>query len=57
MKKYGIFTVPVSFSALAIGEIFQFNGNEYAKKSNRTAELLEYNKRFYFGKNDLCRRG
>lgn len=42
------------FQQVKIGERFFYNGSEYEKKSTRTAHLIEYNRRFYFGKKDRC---
>lgn len=45
MKKY--------FKDLNIGTQFKFNGNTYIKKSTRTVYLEQYNRVFYFEKNNL----
>lgn len=33
---------------------FVLNGNKCVKRSTRTADLVEYNRWFYFGKQELC---
>lgn len=38
------------FHELAVGNVFRMNGNIYVKQSSRTAWLVEYSRRFYFGK-------
>lgn len=43
------------FKNLNKGDIFLCNGNNCIKKSNRTAELMEYKKIFYFKKFALCK--
>lgn len=44
----------VYFYCLKIGTKFYRNGNTWIKKSTRTAHLVEFNRRFYFGQNDVC---
>ena len=45
-------TNQVRFNHLKTGETFYHNGNTYIKKSNRTAHLQEYDRRFYFGQKE-----
>jgi hypothetical protein len=40
------------FSDLPIGAFFTHNGNECRKRSTRTADLLAYNRHFYFAGHD-----
>lgn len=40
--------IRTSFKDLHVGAIFTDNGNEYIKKTSRTAYLIKYNKVFYF---------
>ena len=40
------------FSELAIGRLFHLNGNDYIKKSTRTARMLCNDRTFYIGKNE-----
>lgn len=42
----------VSFSQVSVGAEFNSNGNKYRKRSTRTADLLEYNRWFYFRQNE-----
>lgn len=44
-----------TFSQLDIGNVFEFAGALYIKKSTRTARLVSANQWFYFGKNNQCR--
>jgi hypothetical protein len=38
------------FQGLAVGTVFEFNGNHFVKQSFRTARMMEYDQRvFYFG--------
>lgn len=48
MKQYSY------FNELPLKALFVLHGNEYRKESSRTAHLLEYDRRFYIGKRDLC---
>ena len=47
-----------SFKNIQINSRFYFGGNEWVKKSARTAQIIkpeEYSDRwFYFGKEDIC---
>jgi hypothetical protein len=45
----------LDFKALPVGQTFWYNGNEYTKKSTRTAYLHEFKRVFYFGQNDIVR--
>lgn len=40
--------IRISFKELHIGAIFTDNGNDYIKKTSRTAYLIKYDKVFYF---------
>jgi len=46
------------FKDIPTNSIFHFGGNQWIKKSKRTAQIIkprEYSERwFYFSKNDLC---
>lgn len=42
-----------TFKGLHIGVIFTYNGNDYIKKTTRTAYLIKYNKVFYFKANEV----
>lgn len=42
----------VVFHRVPVGETFFHNGNAYLKVSTRTAHLLAYDRRFYFGRNE-----
>lgn len=42
------------FANLPHKTIFAFNGDWYQKATTRTATLLQYGSRYYFGKRDLC---
>lgn len=44
----------VYFSELPVGTLFAYNGNACKKVSTRTALYVEYNRRFYFRRSDLC---
>ena len=44
--------IRISFKELHIGAIFTDNGNDYIKKTSRTAYLIKYNKVFYFKANE-----
>lgn len=45
----------VSFDRVLIGKPFGCNGNDYIKKSSRTAHMQgQPDLWFYFGKNDIC---
>lgn len=48
MKQY------VYFRDLPVGAEFVLNGNRCKKRSSRTADLVEYDRWFYFGQRDLC---
>ena len=41
------------FSEMKIGKCFHFNGNDYEKRSTRTARMLSNGRTFYIGKNDI----
>jgi len=41
------------FSDIRVGSLFHVNGNDYQKKSTRTALLLSYGRTFYFRKNEV----
>jgi len=45
--------IRLSFKELHIGAIFTNNGNDYIKKTSRTAYLIQYNKVFYFKANEV----
>lgn len=45
-----------AFRKLCLGDKFTYNGNEYEKKSSRTAILIAYNRVFYFKQGDLIRQ-
>jgi hypothetical protein len=38
----------IPFNLVKIGELFRYNGNDYAKQSTRTAMLLDNCRPFYF---------
>lgn len=42
-----------TFQRLPIGADFAHNGNRYVKMTTRTAHLIEYNRRFYFGRREF----
>lgn len=44
----------VYFKDLPLNALFTYNGNKCKKVSSRTALYIEYNRRFYFGQNDIC---
>lgn len=44
----------VTFRSIPAGAEFTCNGNRCRKTSSRTAELIEYGRRFYFGMNEWC---
>ena len=41
------------FSDIQVGDIFYSNGNQCIKKSTRTALLVEYDRIFYYGKDEV----
>ncbi len=41
------------FSEMQIGKCFHFNGNDYEKRSTRTARMLCNGRTFYIGKSDI----
>jgi hypothetical protein len=41
------------FAYIRIGQLFHVNGNDYQKKSTRTAVLLSHGRTFYFSKNEV----
>lgn len=41
------------FSDIRVGDTFYANGNQYIKKSTRTALLVEYGRTFYYGQNEV----
>lgn len=43
------------FKEVPVGKTFWSNGNEYLKRSTRTAWLIKYNRTFYFRNSDLVR--
>ena len=43
----------MKFSEIAINIEFMFNGNKYRKNSRCTAQLLEFNRTFYFIQNEI----
>ena len=43
----------MKFSEIQVGNYFMFNGNKYRKNSKRTAQLLEFNRTFYFPQNEI----
>lgn len=43
----------MKFSEIAIGIEFMVNGNKYRKNSKCTAQLLEFNRTFYFIQNEI----
>ena len=47
----------ITFAALPIGAYFMFGGNRCTKQSYRTAKLHDYNRVFYFNRNDICAIG
>jgi len=38
----------IPFNLVKIGELFRYNGNDYAKHSTRTAKMLDTGWAFYF---------
>lgn len=42
------------FEDLPIGTIYHSNGNTWRKRSTRTADLIGYNRWFYWGKKELA---
>ena len=42
------------FNELPVKCEFSLNGNKCKKRSTMTAELIEFNRWFYFSKHDLC---
>lgn len=45
--------IRASFKELNIGAVFTDNGNDYIKKTSRTAYLIKHNKVFYFKANEI----
>lgn len=43
----------MKFKEIEIGNYFMFNGNKYRKNSKCTAQLLEFNRTFYFKQNEI----
>lgn len=43
----------MKFSEIAVGIEFMVNGNKYRKNSRCTAQLLEFNRTFYFRQNEI----
>lgn len=43
----------MKFSEIQVGNYFMFNGNRYRKNSKCTAQLLEFNRTFYFASNEV----
>lgn len=43
----------MKFNEIEIGYYFMFNGNKYIKNSKCTAQLLEFNRTFYFAQNEM----
>jgi hypothetical protein len=41
------------FQEIEIGKLFHLNGNDYEKRSSRTARMLSNDKTFYIGKSEL----
>ena len=41
------------FVDIRMGRLFHVNGNDYQKKSTRTAVLLSTGRTFYFSKNEV----
>lgn len=46
-------TWQATFQRLPIGADFAHNGNRYVKMTTRTAHLVEYDRRFYFGRREF----
>lgn len=42
------------FANLPNKTIFTFNGDWYQKVTTRTAKILQYGNKYYFGKRELC---
>ena len=47
----------ITFRALPIGAQFTCNGNRCIKTSRRTAQLVDYNRTFYFGSTETVGLG
>lgn len=45
----------VNFSNVRLGEMFNFNGTTYIKKSTRTALCMAAPRTFYFSQTDVCK--
>lgn len=43
----------MEFKKIVVGNYFMFNGNKYRKNSKCTAQLLEFNRTFYFAQNEI----
>jgi len=43
------------FWEVRVGQKFFFNGNEYTKRTSRTAFLHRYERIFYLNQYDICR--
>ena len=41
------------FVEIKVGGLFRLNGNDYEKRSTRTARMLSNGRTFYVGKNEL----
>lgn len=41
------------FSELSVGALFIHNGNVCLKLTTRTAQIVHFNRTFYFSKNDM----
>jgi len=44
----------IYFKDIKIGEMFYCNGNKYQKWSTKTANLLEFNRWYFFAQNTIC---
>lgn len=42
-----------TFGSVPVGTDFAHNGNHYVKMTTRTAHLIEYDRRFYFGRREF----
>ena len=45
----------ITFRVVRIGELFEFNGNLYTKKSTRTAEMMSNGRTFYIEQLGACK--
>jgi hypothetical protein len=41
------------FQEIVVGKLFSLNGNDYEKRSSRTARMLSNGRVFYIGKSEL----